>query len=188
MDSFSATTEAGEKEATVDEVTVGEGSHEHTGMDHTEQEGYAADISQLFNAVIEGNGEMVSSLLDGGVPVNARNKESCTPLLAAAAVGHYQIVNDLLNRGARVDLGTASPDIMMISRMKIPMAPFKPTRQVAARCLRPQTTGICLWWTCFSRPAPISTTRKRQAKPLCTSLRSRDSRQSVCCCKSAGQR
>lgn len=58
----------------------------------------------LFRAVIEGNAEMVRSLLSApGVDVNARNERGSTPLLEAARYGHDNITRTLIASGANVN-------------------------------------------------------------------------------------
>lgn len=58
----------------------------------------------LFRAVIEGNTEMVRSLLSApGADVNARNDRGSTPLLEAARYGHNDIARTLIAAGANVN-------------------------------------------------------------------------------------
>ena len=58
----------------------------------------------LFRAVIEGNTEMVRSLLSApGADVNARNDRGATPLLEAARYGHNDIARVLIAAGANVN-------------------------------------------------------------------------------------
>ena len=57
----------------------------------------------LFRAVIEGNTDMVRSLLSApGVNVNATNDQGSTPLLEAARYGHNDIARVLIASGANV--------------------------------------------------------------------------------------
>ena len=58
----------------------------------------------LFRAVIDGNTEMVRSLLSApGADVNARNDRGSTPLLEAARYGHNDIARVLIAAGANVN-------------------------------------------------------------------------------------
>jgi ankyrin repeat protein len=58
----------------------------------------------LFRAVIDGNTEMVRSLLSApGADVNARNDRGSTPLLEAARYGHNDIARTLIAAGANVN-------------------------------------------------------------------------------------
>lgn len=57
----------------------------------------------LFRATIEGNTDMVRSLLSSpGADVNATNERGSTPLLEAARYGHNDIVRVLIAAGADV--------------------------------------------------------------------------------------
>ena len=59
----------------------------------------------LHKAVEEGNRELVSLILHGGVPVNIRNNKGETPLHEAAARGQVSMVNHLLlESGIDIDL------------------------------------------------------------------------------------
>lgn len=58
----------------------------------------------LFRAVIEGNTEMVRSLLSTpGADVNGRNDRGSTPLLEAARYGHNDIARVLIAAGANIN-------------------------------------------------------------------------------------
>ena len=66
------------------------------------------EMSALFNAITNGNSELVMDLLEGGAAVNGGNKDGDTPLIAAASGGSQELVNLLLSRGATVNSGTTS--------------------------------------------------------------------------------
>lgn len=58
----------------------------------------------LFRATIEGNTDMVRSLLSNrGADVNATNERGSTPLLEAARYGHEDIARILIANGADVN-------------------------------------------------------------------------------------
>jgi len=60
-----------------------------------------AQTDALFRATIEGNTDMVRSLLSSpGADVNARNERDSTPLLEAARYGHDDICRVLIAAGA----------------------------------------------------------------------------------------
>ena len=60
-----------------------------------------AQTDALFRATIEGNTDMVRSLLSSpGADVNARNDRGSTPLLEAARYGHDNICRMLIASGA----------------------------------------------------------------------------------------
>lgn len=57
----------------------------------------------LFRATIEGNTDMVKSLLSSpGADVNATNERGSTPLLEAARYGHEDVCRALIAAGANV--------------------------------------------------------------------------------------
>ena len=60
-----------------------------------------AQTDALFRATIEGNTDMVKSLLSSpGADVNATNERGSTPLLEAARYGHEDICRALIAAGA----------------------------------------------------------------------------------------
>ena len=60
-----------------------------------------AQTDALFRATIEGNTEMVKSLVSSpGADVNATNERGSTPLLEAARFGHDDICRVLIAAGA----------------------------------------------------------------------------------------
>jgi ankyrin repeat protein len=60
-----------------------------------------AQTEALFRATIEGNTEMVKSLVSSpGADVNATNERGSTPLLEAARFGHDDICRVLIAAGA----------------------------------------------------------------------------------------
>ena len=62
-----------------------------------------AQTNALFRAVIEGNTDMVKSLVSSpGADVNARDERGSTPLLEAARYGHEDIARVLIAAGADV--------------------------------------------------------------------------------------
>lgn len=56
----------------------------------------------LFNAILKNRVRMLGSLLKIGVDINAKNIEGITPLMAAASLGHGEIVQFLLDNGSDV--------------------------------------------------------------------------------------
>jgi ankyrin repeat protein len=61
----------------------------------------SAQTDALFRATIEGNTDMVKSLLSSpGADVNATNERGSTPLLEAARYGHDDICRVLIAAGA----------------------------------------------------------------------------------------
>ena len=60
-------------------------------------------MAPIHNAVKSGNLNRVKTLLNQGVPVNARNETRWTPLHDAASSGHLSVVQELLKRGAHVN-------------------------------------------------------------------------------------
>ena len=61
----------------------------------------SAQTEALFRATIEGNTDMVKSLVSSpGVDVNATNERGSTPLLEAARFGHDDICRVLIAAGA----------------------------------------------------------------------------------------
>ena len=65
-------------------------------------------MAPIHNAARNGNLNRVKTLLNQGVPVNARNETRWTPLHWAASSGHLNVVQELLKRGAHVNPRTAS--------------------------------------------------------------------------------
>ena len=62
-----------------------------------------AQTEALFRATIEGNTEMVKSLVSSpGADVNATNERGSTPLLEAARFGHDDICRVLIAAGANL--------------------------------------------------------------------------------------
>ena len=62
-----------------------------------------AQTDALFRATIEGNTEMVKSLVSSpGADVNATNERGSTPLLEAARFGHDDICRVLIAAGANL--------------------------------------------------------------------------------------
>ena len=69
----------------------------------TQQRARSAQTDALFRAVIEGNTDMVRSLLSTpGADVNATDDRGSTPLLEAARFGHDDIARLLIASGANV--------------------------------------------------------------------------------------
>jgi hypothetical protein len=61
----------------------------------------SAQTEALFRATIEGNTDMVKSLVSSpGIDVNATNERGSTPLLEAARFGHDDICRVLIAAGA----------------------------------------------------------------------------------------
>lgn len=68
---------------------------------HGSTRAHNAQTDALFRATIEGNTDMVRSLLSSpGADVNARNERGSTPLLEAARYGHDDICRILIASGA----------------------------------------------------------------------------------------
>ena len=68
---------------------------------HAARPAHNAQTDALFRATIEGNTDMVRSLLSSpGADVNARNERGSTPLLEAARYGHDDICRVLIASGA----------------------------------------------------------------------------------------
>jgi ankyrin repeat protein len=62
-----------------------------------------AQTDALFRATVEGNTDMVKSLLSSpGADVNATNERGSTPLLEAARYGHEDICRVLIAAGANL--------------------------------------------------------------------------------------
>jgi len=62
-----------------------------------------AQTDALFRATIEGNTDMVKSLVSSpGADVNATNERGSTPLLEAARFGHEDICRVLIAAGANL--------------------------------------------------------------------------------------
>lgn len=73
------------------------GCGQHGGAPHN------AQTDALFRATIEGNTNMVKSLVSSpGADVNATNERGSTPLLEAARFGHDDICRVLIAAGANV--------------------------------------------------------------------------------------
>lgn len=60
--------------------------------------------SCLHLAVLKGNIEMVTLLLENGIDVNMQNKKGNTPLHYAADLGHTSIAELILKNGGRLDI------------------------------------------------------------------------------------
>ena len=60
-------------------------------------------MAPIHSAARNGNLNRVRTLLNRGVPVNARNAYGFTPLHKAASGGHVNVVKELLRRGAHVN-------------------------------------------------------------------------------------
>jgi len=62
-----------------------------------------AQTDALFRATVEGNVDMVKSLLSSpGADVNAKNERGSTPLLEAARYGHDDVCRALIAAGANL--------------------------------------------------------------------------------------
>ena len=67
------------------------------------QRAHNTQTDALFRASVEGNTDMVKSLVSGpGADVNATNERGNTPLLEAARYGHEDICRVLIAAGADV--------------------------------------------------------------------------------------
>lgn len=60
--------------------------------------------SIAFDAIKSNNRDLFKSLLDAGMDLNFQDKDGMTLLHVAVSNGRYEIVTDLLTRGARLDL------------------------------------------------------------------------------------
>jgi hypothetical protein len=58
----------------------------------------------LFGAVINGRLQEVSQLIESGLNIDSRSRHGYTPLMIAAARGHGEILDQLLNNGAELTL------------------------------------------------------------------------------------
>ena len=68
---------------------------------HSAPHAHKAETDALFRATIEGNTDMVRSLLSSpGADVNATNDRGSTPLLEAARYGHEDVCRVLIASGA----------------------------------------------------------------------------------------
>ena len=68
-----------------------------------DQRAHNTQTDALFRASVEGNTDMVKSLVSGpGADVNATNERGNTPLLEAARYGHEDICRVLIAAGADV--------------------------------------------------------------------------------------
>lgn len=70
----------------------------------------AENVQRLFAAVQNDDLPLLKSLLDAGVPVDARNELNETPLMLAAHCRHLSLMNELLDRKA--DLNAVSKDAL----------------------------------------------------------------------------
>ena len=69
----------------------------------TQQRTRNAQTDALFRATVEGNTDMVRSLVSSpGADVNATNDRGSTPLLEAARFGHDEICRVLIGAGANL--------------------------------------------------------------------------------------
>jgi len=62
------------------------------------------DGTALFNAIVSGNADLVSLLLDNGANANHIDKDGCSPLHAACAEGRLDICLLLASRGSDIHL------------------------------------------------------------------------------------
>lgn len=65
--------------------------------------GEPATPEVLWAAASHGDLELVRAALDDGVPVDAEQRHGVTALLMAAGAGHLDVVDELLDRGAKID-------------------------------------------------------------------------------------
>lgn len=66
------------------------------------QNNYNAKL--MFAVVKQGNVELLKKILDHGVRINALDQDNNTALMFAAANGHVEIVEELLNRFTKIDV------------------------------------------------------------------------------------
>ena len=59
--------------------------------------------TELFNAVLAGDVVKTAALLKSGADCNSSNEEGSTLLMLAAGVGHLEMVEMLIKKGAKVD-------------------------------------------------------------------------------------
>ncbi len=69
--------------------------------------------SALHKACLDGNGEIVTLLLQKGSPLDGRDDQGFTPLLAAASQRHFEIVKNLLEMGANPSLSNESQSSLL---------------------------------------------------------------------------
>jgi ankyrin repeat protein len=67
-------------------------------------------IGQIHRAVLDDNLDLVRSCLERGVDADIRQGQGMTPLCLAAASGHREIVELLIDRGADLDRGLVEED------------------------------------------------------------------------------
>ena len=76
-----------------------------------------ADDEQLIRVANSGDSTLVKELLEKGVPVNAKDRNGQTALIAAVLGGHTQTIKLLLQKGADVnarDIGGGTPLIWAV--------------------------------------------------------------------------
>ncbi|HQN80448.1 MAG TPA: ankyrin repeat domain-containing protein, partial [Kiritimatiellia bacterium] len=61
------------------------------------------DCAPLIKAANALDEEMIPSLMERGMPVDARNKTGWTPLMCVANKGHLELVRYFVDRGADIN-------------------------------------------------------------------------------------
>jgi ankyrin repeat protein len=69
--------------------------------------------SALHKACLDGNVDIVRMLLEKGSPLDGRDDQGFTPLLAAASQRHFEIVKMLLELGANPSLSNESQSSLL---------------------------------------------------------------------------
>ena len=79
---------------------------------------FASDVEALYRAAGEGKSAEVSSLLEGGVDVNARTSSGSYALNAAAVENEVDVIRVLLDHGADPNVQNSQGDTPLICATK----------------------------------------------------------------------
>jgi ankyrin repeat protein len=69
--------------------------------------------SALHKACFDGSKEIVQMLLEKGAPLDGRDDQGFTPLLAAASQRHFELMKMLLELGANPSLSTDTQSALL---------------------------------------------------------------------------
>ncbi|KAJ8918142.1 hypothetical protein NQ315_011599 [Exocentrus adspersus] len=81
----------------------------------TEEDKRELQAKVLFSALSSGNVQTVAEHLDSGLDVNINVQDGWTPLLLAASFGNPDLTNELIKRGADVNLGRDECSALMMA-------------------------------------------------------------------------
>ncbi|XP_018578461.1 ankyrin repeat, SAM and basic leucine zipper domain-containing protein 1-like, partial [Anoplophora glabripennis] len=95
------------------------------------QEQKNQDLKLLFSALLSGNVQSVVEYIDSGLDVNVNVEDGWRPLLLAASLGNPDLIKELINKGANVNLDRdGCTALMMACNCPNTTSPFEKSLEV----------------------------------------------------------